>query len=305
MIIPPMLRPGDKIGITCPAGYVQPGETADMLRTIQDWGFEPVTGQTVGSQYLKFSGTDEERLTDLQRMLDDRDIKAIFFGRGGYGTIRILDQLDFSTFLAHPKWLVGFSDITALHSHLSQHLGCASLHAHMCSGYKPAQYDEESTLSILRAVTGQPLQYQLPAHQMNRSGTATGLLTGGNLALLSDLAGSVSDVNTAGKILFIEDVGEYCYNVDRMLWQLKRAGKLNKLAGLIVGGFTDRLENDVSFGMTEYEIVWEKVKEYSYPVCFDFPVGHQPRNVALKCGVPFTLSVTDTGTTLTEQTPAA
>ncbi len=302
MIIPPALRPGDKIGITCPAGYVKAEETADMLRTLQEWGFETVTGPTIGTSYFKFSGTDEERLADLQHMLDNPDIKAIFFGRGGYGTIRLLDRLDFTQFLHHPKWLVGFSDITVLHNHLTQHLGCASLHAHMCSGYKPGQYDAESTSSILKAVTNRLLSYNIPAHAMNRAGTAQGMLTGGNLAVLSDLAGSVSDVDTAGKILFIEDVGEYCYNVDRMLWQLKRAGKLSNLAGLVVGGFTDRLENEVSFGMTEYEIVWEKVKDYSYPVCFDFPVGHQPRNVALKCGVPFTLSVTATGVTLEEKT---
>jgi muramoyltetrapeptide carboxypeptidase len=161
----------------------------------------------------------------------------------------------------------------------------------MGGGYKPNDYDVMSTQSIFDVVTGTPIQYEIATHKMNRVGVGEGELVGGNLALLSDLVGTKSDIHTQGKILFIEDIGEYKYNIDRMLWQLLRAGKLENLAGLIVGGFADTQDNEVTFGMTEYEIVWEKIKDFSYPVCFDFPVGHQAKNVALKVGVQYQLNV--------------
>jgi len=298
--LPPYLKPGDLIGITCPAGAVSLEDMQPMLQQIQDWGFRIQMGRTVGTSYFKFSATDEERLQDLQAMLDDSDVKAILFGRGGYGTVRIIDRLDFTAFRAHPKWLLGYSDITCLHSHVHSQLHVASIHAHMCGGYKPADYDAASTASIADLLMGQAMQHRVEPHPMNRLGIAQGALVGGNLALLSDLVGTPSDLDTAGKILFIEDISEYRYNIDRMLWQLLRAGKLHQLVGLVVGGFTDTQDNEIPFGLSEYEIVWEKVKDFHYPVCFDFPVGHQARNVALKCGARCFLKVYEDRVELSE-----
>lgn len=291
MIIPPSIKPGAKVGITCPAGAVNMNDMKYMFNQLQDWGFTYELGSTVGSSYYKFSATDEERLYDLQRMLDDESIEAIFFGRGGYGVVRIIDRIDFAAFLQKPKWLIGYSDITCLHSHVNTNLHVATLHAHMSGGYKPEERDNDSTQSIFQAITGIPQRYCFPPHNMNRIGEAEGMLTGGNLALLSDLIGTNSDIETDNKILFIEDIGEYRYSIDRMMWQLKKSGKLEKLAGLLVGSFSGTLDNEIPFGMSDYQLIWEKVKEYDYPVFFDFPVGHQPRNVALKCGAPYKLKI--------------
>ncbi len=287
MIIPPYLKPGDTIGITCPAGALTLDTILPMKEQLIKWGFKVKIGSTVGTSYFKFSANDHERLSDLQQMLDDKNIQAILFGRGGYGTVRIIDQIDFSTFLKHPKWILGYSDITCIISHLHTQYNVCSIHGHMSGGYLESDYDEESTQSIFNVLTGLNTSYQIPEHIMTRNGHAEGILVGGNLALISDNIGTDSDINTEDKILFIEDIGEYKYNIDRMLWQLKRSGKLSKLKALLVGGFTQTLDNEVPFGMNEYEIVWEKVKDFKYPVYFDFPVGHQARNVALKVGMRY------------------
>jgi len=298
--IPPYLKPGDTIGITCPAGAVSLPDIEDMIKQLVDWGFRVIVGQTVGTSYFKFSATDQERISDLQQMLDDDSIHAILFGRGGYGAVRIIDQLDFTHFVKHPKWLLGYSDITCFHSHIHTQFQIATIHAHMCGGYRLADYDFDSTWSIFNVLMGKKITYQIELHRMNRIGEASGILIGGNLALLSDLIGTPSDIETDGKILFIEDIGEYKYNIDRMMWQLYRAGKLSHLSGLLIGGFTDSLDNETPFGMSEYDIVWEKIKEFDYPVCFDFPVGHQARNFALKCGVEYKLKVNNEGVEMNE-----
>lgn len=282
--IPPYLKAGDTIGITCPAGALDIDNVEDMCKQLSQWGFKVKVGKTVGTHYYKFSAKDEDRLADLQAMLDDNSIHAILFGRGGYGMVRIIDQIDFSKFVRSPKWFLGYSDITCLLSHLHTQYQISGIHGHMSAGYHADAFDEESTQSIFDTLTGKQAAYALPAHPMNKSGNALGEIVGGNLALLSDLIGTDSDLDTAGKILFIEDIGEYLYNIDRMMWQLKRAGKLHKLKALLVGGFVGSLDNETPFGMNEYEIVWEKVKDYDYPVYFDVPIGHQPRNVALKIG---------------------
>ncbi|MBK9481753.1 MAG: LD-carboxypeptidase [Bacteroidetes bacterium] len=285
--IPPYLKRGDTIGITCPAGALSMTTLDDMCQQLSNWGFKIKLGHTLGTSYYKFSGTDSERLNDLQSMLDDDDVKAILFGRGGYGLVRIIDQIDFTSFIKSPKWLVGFSDITCLLSHVHTQYNIVSMHAHMSGGYVISQKDEASTQSIYDTLVGMSTTYILPEHTMNRTGNIAGTIVGGNLALLSDLIGTKSDIDTNDKILFIEDVGEYLYNIDRMLWQLKRAGKLSNLKALLVGGFTDTLDNETPFGMNPYEIVWEKVQGYAYPVYFDVPVGHQSRNVALKIGANY------------------
>ncbi len=285
--IPPYLKTGDTIGITCPAGALSKENIEDMCRQLTAWGFNIQVGKTIGTSYYKYSATDDERLSELQTMMDDDNIQAILFGRGGYGMVRIIDRIDFSGFIQKPKWMLGYSDITCLLSHLHTQYHISGIHAHMSGGYHADSYDAASTQSIYDALTGKRASYPLPANDMNRNGNAEGEIVGGNLALLSDLTGTPSDIDTDGKILFIEDIGEYLYSIDRMMWQLKRAGKLENIKALLVGGFVNSLDNDTPFGMTENEIVWEKVKDYNYPVYFDVPIGHQPRNVAIKTGAHY------------------
>ncbi len=285
------LKAGDTIGIMCPAGAVSSEKMEAMYIQLRKWGYNLKIGKTVGSSYFKYSATDAERLKDLQQMLDDKHIKAILFGRGGYGCVRIIDDLDFTTFKKHPKWLLGYSDITCLHGHIHSNYNIPTIHGQMSGGYQANDWDQDSIDSIQKVLSGDKIDYVVASSAMNRNGQAEGQLVGGNLALISDLIGTKSDIDTNGKILFIEEIGEYAYNIDRMMWQLLRASKLDKLAGLIVGGFTDTQDNETPFGKTEKEIVWEKVKNFKYPVAFDFPVGHQAENLALKIGVPYKFEV--------------
>jgi muramoyltetrapeptide carboxypeptidase len=260
---------------------------------LQRWGFRVKLGATVGSEYFYFSGKDEERLADLQLMLDDDAIDAVLAGRGGYGMSRIIDGLDFSRFIKKPKWLCGFSDITVLHSHVHALLDIATIHGPM-GGAFTAETDGVPYLdSLRRALVGAHLRYTARASSFNRLGAAEGKLVGGNLAILAHLSGSSSQIDTSGKLLFIEDIGEYRYNIDRMLMNLKRAGTLDNLAGLIVGSFTETQDTERPFGQEVEEIIRDKVKEYDYPVCFNFPAGHAEINFALRLGMPHTLSVTE------------
>ena len=287
-IAPPNLKKGDKIAITCPAKKL-PGNIDSAIRLLESWGLEVVLGETITASHYQYAGTDELRRNDLQRFLDDKSIKAIIAARGGYGVIRIIDDLDFSTFKKHPKWLVGFSDITVLHSHIFETCGIQTIHGQMPlnvpDGTKP------SLESLRKALFGEPLTYQFKSNTYNKPGEAKGALIGGNLTLLVMMNNSVSEMDFTDKILFIEDVGEYLYSIDRMLWNLKRAGKLARLKGLIVGGFTDLKDNEIPFGSTVEEMVLERVGEYSYPVCFDFPAGHLADNHALVFGRTVTLNV--------------
>ena len=288
--IPPSLKKGDCIGITCPAGYMPAARAQTCIHTLQSWGFEVMVGKTLGSPSKNyFSATDEDRKNELQAMLDDTTIKAILFGRGGYGMGRIIDQLDFTLFKKNPKWVIGFSDITVLHSHLYSKIKVASLHAPMAAAFMDGE--NEFIRSLQRAITGKKAKYSCAAHPFNRTGTATAELVGGNLALLAHLTGTPSAINTKDKILFIEDTGECIYNIDRMMYQLKRSGQLDGLAGLIVGGFTDMKDTERPFGKTTYEVIKEIVAEYDYPVCFGFPVSHEKENYALKVGGIYSLSV--------------
>lgn len=257
----------------------------------EDWKLEVIEGTTLHTSYHQFAGTDEERQRDLQQMLDDASIKAIFSARGGYGSSRIIDGLNFRRFRKYPKWIVGFSDITAVHCHLER-MGFESLHATMPKLF--GQEGAENALQTLKeALWGEELVYEIPAHSFNRPGITQGTVVGGNLCLLAHLIGSRSEIDTRHKILFMEDVEEYYYNLDRMMVQLKRAGKLAQLAGLVVGQFTDLKDNDTSsFGKNHYEIIDEQVAAYDYPVCFDFPVGHVADNRAMIVGREARFSVT-------------
>jgi muramoyltetrapeptide carboxypeptidase len=263
----------------------------DAVALLQKWGLEVVLGETINASYHQFAGNDELRAKDLQRFIDDDSIKAIIAARGGYGTVRIIDHVDFSRFATHPKWLVGFSDITVLHAHLFANYKTQTIHGQM-----PVNIPDASAYSLetlRRALFGEEISYSFTSHGLNRSGKATGTLIGGNLSLLAAVLGSVSDYNYDGKILFIEDVGEYLYSIDRMIRALDRAGKLKNLSGLAVGGFTESKDNDIPFGQTVPEIIMEVVKKYDYPVCFDFPAGHIPDNQSLLLGKTFKLSVID------------
>ncbi|TCC93664.1 LD-carboxypeptidase [Pedobacter frigiditerrae] len=285
---PSYLKKGDKIAIVCPAKKL-PKSIDSAIETLKSWGLEVVIGNTVGGSYHQFSGTDEERAADLQQFLDDKSIKAIIAARGGYGTIRIIDLLDFTIFNEEPKWLVGFSDITILLSHALADLTIQSIHAQM-----PYTFDTstaEALESLRKSLFGEPLSYHYTSEFSNREGKTKGILIGGNLSLLITVEGSVSEMNYDDKILFLEDVGEHEYSIDRMMRLLKRKGKLNKLKGLIVGAFNEISEEKIPFGQTPEEVIWELVKEFDYPVCFNFPTGHIDDNRAMVVGKNISLSV--------------
>lgn len=291
-IIPPYLMPGDTIGMIAPAGYMPFEKMAACLTSLEEWGYTIKAGNTTNSKSDNyFSGTDEERQRDLQEMLDDKSVKAIMCARGGYGMNRIIDKINFKQFIKHPKWLIGFSDITVLHAHVFANYRIATLHAPMAAAFNDGEAGNEYVLSLKRALEGASYEYQVASHLYNREGKAKGILVGGNLALLAHVIGSRSDFSTKKKILFIEDIGEYIYNVDRMFIQLKRAGKLDKLAGLIIGRFSDMKDTERPFGQTVTELIKEHVKEYDYPVCFDFPVSHDKENYALKMGMVHSLTI--------------
>lgn len=300
ILIPPYLKKGDTVAITCPAGYMAAEKAATCIITLQSWGYEVMVGKTLGSNSNNyFSGTDDERADELQAMLDDSSINAIVFGRGGYGMGRTIDRLDFKKFRKNPKWLIGFSDITVLHMHVFNKYKIASLHAPMAGAFNEGE--NEFIKSLHNALTGKKANYKAEPHLFNKKGEATGILIGGNLALLANVIGTASDFDTKNKILFIEDIGEYIYNLDRMLYQLKRSGKFNKLAGLIFGGFTDMKDTERPFGKTVDEVLKEIIAEYDFPVCFGFPVSHGKENVALKVGGTYHLKVSGKITTLKEK----
>lgn len=278
---PPYLQPGDTVAITCPAKKL-PHSIEDAVKLLESWDLNVILGETVHASWHQFAGDDELRTSDFQRFLDDPSVKAIFAARGGYGTIRIIDRLQFSGFSNHPKWIIGFSDITVLHSHIQSLYKTESIHGQM-----PLTIREGSEISLetlRKALFNEEILYSYTNQANNRSGEAEGILIGGNLSLLVMMAGSVSEQDFSDKILFLEDVGEYLYSIDRMMWNLKRAGKLKNLKGLVVGGFTELKDNDIPFGQTAEQIIMEHVKEFDFPVCFNFPAGHIADNRALIFG---------------------
>lgn len=291
MNVPPFLKSGSTIGITCPSGYVSHERVRYAEKVLSDWGFRVKVGKTVGSEFHYFSGDDNMRRNDLQQMLDDPQIDAILMGRGGYGLSRIIDDLDFSFFERHPKWICGFSDITVLHSHIQALLGIPTLHSVMCGAFKAETEHSDYILSLRDALSGGHMAHVFPTSASNRSGVATGKLVGGNLAMLAHLTGSVSQINTRDCILFIEDIGEHYYQIDRMLLNLKRSGQLSGLKGLLVGDFTDIEDTERPFGQSLEEIILDKVREYDFPVAFGFPAGHDDVNFTLVLGRDYRLEV--------------
>lgn len=279
-LAPPYLSKGDCIVIVASARKISREELKPTINILRRWGLKVELGPNVFKEHNQFSGTDEERKQDLQWALDHPHAKAIMIARGGYGILRIIDDLDFTQFVKRPKWLVGYSDVTVLHCHI-QSLDICSLHATMPINFLK---HEKATLSIKKLLFNQKQEYKIEPHELNREGLAEAEVVGGNLSLLYALAGSPSELDYRNKILFIEDLDEFLYHVDRMMLQLKRSRKLEQLAGLIVGGMSDMKDNSISFGKSAEEIIMEAVSDYSFPVCFNFPAGHIDENMAFYLG---------------------
>jgi len=289
MIIPPYLKKGDTIAIVATARKNVEDNLKPAISWLHSWGLEVVIGKTIGLDNNQLAGTDEERASDFQTMMDNPNIKAIWCVRGGYGTVRMIDLLDWTKFKQNPKWIIGFSDVTVLHSHLNN-LGFASIHGIMPVSAKAT---EEAKESLRKALFGEPLQYTVPCDQMNRYGTAKGELVGGNLSILFSLLGSPSAVNCEDKILFIEDLDEYLYHIDRMMMNLKRNGCLESLKGIIVGGMTKMHDNEIPWGKNALEIIDDVTKKYNIPIIYNFPAGHMADNHALIFGKQVTLEAND------------
>jgi muramoyltetrapeptide carboxypeptidase len=291
MIAPLPLKPGNKIGLIAPSRKVTSQHVEGTTRLLEEWGYQVVLSQNVYKAEHQFAGTDLERANDFMQMITDPEIKAILAVRGGYGTIRILEYLDAALIRKNPKWIIGYSDITALHSYFHQVIECETIHATMPVNFSPVASMTPSWQKLREVLNGDSIGYEVPGHDLNRSGKTMGMLVGGNLSVLFSLRGTYCDIDTEDKILFIEDIDEYLYHIDRMMMNLKIGGKLKNLKGLIVGGMTDMKDNSVPFGKNSYEIIADAVKDYDYPVLFDFPAGHTESNVPLLLGKSIELEV--------------
>lgn len=296
LLRPAALKQGDAVYILSTARKITPEEIQPAVQVFESWGLKVIIGKTIGKEWRQFAGTDAERKEDFQTALDDPSVKAIICARGGYGTVRMMDDLNFDEFMKQPKWVVGFSDITFLHVHISNSIGIQTL-----QGLMPFSFPKATPMaveSLKNELFGIRNTYVVEPNALNRLGQGKGILIGGNLSILYSITGTKSGMNTSGKILFLEDLDEYLYHVDRMLMNLKRSGKLHDLAGLVVGGFTEMKDNKVPFGISAYEIIAEHVAEYQYPVCYGFPAGHIEDNRALVIGGTYQLTVTPQQVTL-------
>lgn len=299
MIQPPTIKQGDTIGMVCPAGSIPLEKVQNCIQTLEKWGYQVKLGKTVGTKKDTFSATDAERALDLQQMLDDENIKAIICARGGYGMSRIIHEIDFTKFNAHPKWVVGFSDITVLHAAL-QKQNCMSIHGPMAAAFNKGEHGEKYLQSLKDNLEGKPVHYQAAAHFLNKLGTVQAPIVGGNLCMMAHLIGSQNAMDTKGKIVFIEDVSEYHYTIDRLMIQCKHAGLFNQAKGIVIGGFTEMKDSATDFGATVYEIIAAHVAELAIPICFDFPISHGLENLAIKQGQVYTLKVLKEGVDLLE-----
>ena len=281
MKIPPFLKKGDTVAIVCTARKFFPEDAKPAIELLESWGLKVKLGKTIGLDSCQLGGTDQERAADFQSQLNDDNIKAIWCARGGYGTVRIIDQLDFTKFVNHPKWVMGFSDVTVLHSHIHT-LGVATLHTIMPFTVPKAPEEVKATLKA--ALFGEKLAYQIPTKSHDIQGKARGILVGGNISILYSLLGSKSSIDTRGKILFIEDLDEYLYHIDRMMYNLKRNGYFDQVKGIIVGSMTDMHDNEIPFGQNEVQIITALAQSYNIPIVFEFPAGHQRDNRTLILG---------------------
>jgi len=298
MIIPEKLKIGDKIGIVSTARKITLEELKAAILILESWGLKIVLGQNLFEENNQFSGTIEQRTADFQSMIDNDAIRAILCARGGYGTVQIIDNINFSSLKNKPKWIIGYSDVTVLHSHLNN-LGIASFHATMPINFE--NNSDECLESLKNSLLGESNRIECKSYAFNRLGRVDAEIVGGNLSILYSLLGSNSDIDTEGKILFIEDLDEYLYHIDRMMMNFKRNGKLAKLKGLIVGGMKDMNDNEILFGKSVEEIILEHTKEYDYPICFGFPAGHINDNRCIKLGVKSVLKITENGVSLFQE----
>lgn len=292
MILPPYLKKGDTVAIIATARKISKEEIQPAVTFFESYGLSVLLGKNLFESSNQYAGTDLQRAEDLQWALNDKNIKAIIIARGGYGTVRLMEHVDFTEFKKFPKWVVGYSDVTVLHSAI-HNIGVATLHATMPLNFSKNQ---EATRSLIKALLGKLTEIETEENYSNIEGTTNGQLVGGNLSLLYALSGTPYDIDTRDKILFIEDLDEYLYHLDRMMMQLKLSGKLSCLKGLIVGGMTDMKDNAIPFGKLPEEIILDAVKDYNYPVCFDFPAGHIDKNLAMYFGRDAELTVNDTAT---------
>lgn len=288
------LKKGDTVAIIATARKISREEIEPAVAFFESYGLSVLLGKNLFESSHQFAGTDLQRAEDLQWALNDKKIKAIIIARGGYGTMRLMEHVDFTEFKKKPKWLVGFSDVTVLHNAI-HNCGIASLHATMPLNFSK---NKKSTKSMIDALFGKLTQIKIEKNSANSLGIAKGQLVGGNLSLLYALSGTPFDIDTKDKILFIEDLDEYLYHLDRMMMQLKLSGKLSCLKGIVIGGITDMKDNAIPFGKLPEEIILDAVKDYSYPVCFNFPAGHIDKNLAVYLGRQAELNVTATGATL-------
>ncbi len=281
---PEYLENGDKVGFVAPAGRINKSLVESAIRQFKDWNYEIVLGKRIYNTYNSFAGTHEERAADLQEMLDNPDIKAIFCIRGGYGTIRIIDKLDFSKFIHNPKWLIGFSDISVLHAYINNHLNIQTIHGPMAYIFKNKTENKQSIEYIRKAIAGEKIHYSFAPVIIERPDNCSGLLSGGNISVMYSLNNTPFDFKTDDKILFLEDIGEYYYHLDRMIMNFKMQGKLENLKALIVGQMTDFKNSTHDFGKNAYEIIQEHVAVYHYPVIYGFPAGHEHPNFPMIFG---------------------
>ncbi len=293
LIAPPNLQKGDTVVILAPAGIMKDTTAVQQaVELLHDWGLNTKLGKHVFTQNFHFAGTDKERLSDFQTALDDDNIKAIWCARGGYGTVRIIDDIDFSKFKQNPKWIIGFSDVTVLHNEINN-LGIQTMHAIMPITYKPKNKEQKKARkSFKKALFGKKITYRVATSDYNKDGEAVGQVVGGNLSIVYSMLGSKTQIDMQGKILFLEEVGEALYHIDRMMISLKRAGYFENCKGLIIGAFSSIKPNSTDFGMTYEEIILDAVKEYDFPVSFDFPAGHIRDNRTLLLGKEIILKVT-------------
>ena len=290
MIIPPYLKEGDTVAIVCTARKISKKELDPAIKLLTHWGLKVKLGDTVGKEYHQFGGTDVQRAEDFQEMLDDKEVQAIWCARGGYGTVRMIDEVNFSSIETNPKWIIGYSDPTVLHCHI-HNLGVATIHGQMCLEVENKTEATRDTLKNILFGNYDAIKFASDFN-LNRTGHAKGQLIGGNLSVLSSVLGSKSTIKTEGKILFLEDLDEYLYHIDRMVHNIKRNGFFKNLAGLVIGGLTDMHDNTSPFGQSAEEIIANAVKEFNFPVCFNFPAGHSKDNRALIFGAETELIVT-------------
>ena len=291
MKCPKYLMPGDKVSIVSPAGKIDSQIVEHGAKILINQGYKVEIGQHAFDTEHMFAGTDENRAYDLQKALNDKSVRAVFFSRGGYGSIRTITHINWSSFFKNPKWLIGFSDITVFHAYLTNH-HIPSVHGVMTAWFEKDGVLTESFLKLMAVLKGEKLIYDVQPHPLNRFGDASGLLTGGNLSLIQSMRGTSLDISPKGKILFIEDIDEHHYNIDRMMQNLKAGKILEQLSGLIAGHYTNLKDGEPPFGKSVYEIISEAVAPYRYPVIFGFCAGHELRNQPLVMGSRISLHVT-------------